>query len=311
MNDFTILQTLSEENKDSNLDRRAMGLSPALLQECCLQEHTLSGVFKILRDHMKEQIKQWNATCHHGTPRRDNCTRCLRDAAPQPAADSEVPATADEAVDELHRNGEKKLNEADYPSIELIDTFDWRLHEIRTAVMLVVENTQRSHAEAAWPQVGLQRYTEEETRMPHVKAAIAMMEDETLLNKALQSVKRDFTSDEPFLVDKMFLESALHQKILLAPEGLRTQRRRDLRFVLQAVMNKDYREFHEKDRKAGLKTDRKAGLAGVWQTAFATKDPHFLDPDLLGGDRSATVDGTQGLPPAKLQTCARPTARPT
>ena len=70
MNDFTILQTFSEENKDSNLDRRAMGLSPALLQECCLQEHTLSGVFKTPRDHMKEQIKQWNATCRHGTPQK-------------------------------------------------------------------------------------------------------------------------------------------------------------------------------------------------------------------------------------------------
>jgi hypothetical protein len=54
-----------------------------------------------------------------------------------------------------HQNGEEKLDEADYPAIGQIEKFDWRLHEIRSALMLV---EKKSSAEVEWPQVGWRQY---------------------------------------------------------------------------------------------------------------------------------------------------------
>ena len=45
------------------------------------------------------------------------------------------------------------------------------------------------------------------------KAVAAMLEDGKRLNRALSTVKRDFASEEPLLVEKMRMESDLHQKI--------------------------------------------------------------------------------------------------
>ncbi len=177
-----------------------------------------------------------------------------------------------------HPNGEKKLDENDFTSIKPIREYNWRLHEIRSALMLVVDNNQKSNAEREWPQVGLQPYTAEEQAMPHVRAVTAMLADEDKLNKALESVKRDFSEEEPVLVKKMCMEKALHQKI----DAWRTKAgtHADLSFVLRALMNKDYKETHKDDQ--GNVKGCNAGLAGVWKTASATRDPHFLSDERLG-----------------------------
>jgi len=352
MTDFTKLQ---QHNK-KDLDKRAMGLSPALLQEICLQEHTLKGVFRLLSEHMQKQILEWNTKCRHGTLREDKCNRCGDPQAPQPgdavaagvgaagtAAATTVnaaapimegehflPAPADEnddrprrfqtavelldppasprrfqtAVEFLdppasvvaaagtspaankHRNGEEKLDKASYSSIELIAKFDWRLHEIRSALMLVVDNKQKSNAEVEWPQVGWGPYTDQQ-RTPHTEAVTAMLEDEKKLNKALTTVKRDFTSEEPLLVEKMFMESALHQKIKEWRKIAGDQTPASLRFVLQAVMNKDYKDSETHKYERGKKEPCAAGLAGVWHTAVETNDPHLL-----------LVLGNSALPPS-------------
>jgi hypothetical protein len=175
------------------------------------------------------------------------------------------------------------LDEADYPSIGQIEKFDWRLHEIRSALMLVVDNKKKSSAEVEWPQVGWRPYADEGLT-PVTKAVTAMLKDEERLNKALSTVKRDFTSEEPLLVEKMFMESALHQKIeaWLHRPGRAGGDTMDLRFVLQAVMNKDYKDSETHKDERGEKKPCAAGLAGVWHTASQTKDPHLLR--VLGGD---------------------------
>ena len=43
--------------RENHLDRRDLGLSPALLQELCLDSHTLEDVFKALATHMLQQVE--------------------------------------------------------------------------------------------------------------------------------------------------------------------------------------------------------------------------------------------------------------
>eukprot|EP01047_Picozoa_sp_COSAG01_P048249 COSAG01_NODE_4684_length_4814_cov_11.714952_4_plen_260_part_00 len=53
MEDFQRLGAM----RDGHLDMRELGLSPALLQELCLDAHTLQDVFAALAHHMRQQVE--------------------------------------------------------------------------------------------------------------------------------------------------------------------------------------------------------------------------------------------------------------
>ena len=223
-----------------DLNKRALGLAPALLQEICLDCYTLRDNFAGLAEQMKNQIQGFNRDCQHGR-RRENCK-------------------------ERGCCNEGELEESDRKSLREFADFNWRMHTFRAAVLHEVCGSKRSQAERDWLPAPLPSAVDTARRKKTLydEAAEMILENEAKLNHVLSMVKRDFSCDEEngILAQRVYAEYALQDK---ADNQKTASDKRadhpDLRDLFQAVID----------------TESRHSVASVWKQAWDTEDVYFRD----------------------------------
>jgi len=134
MRDFKAMQALRE----GDLDKRGLGLSPAMLEAICVESETLQGVFELLVKELLSQRAKVNARKPVGP---------------------DVSAAVGGGASYGASSGGARGSAGDAPKVSSYRSFDWRLHALRSAVMYhLKESPHKATAADMWPEPKLDDY---------------------------------------------------------------------------------------------------------------------------------------------------------
>lgn len=160
MDDFDALQA----QRTGDLDRRGLGLSPALLEEFCMVSHSLKQLFLLLEEELQNQ---WTK--------------------------ADMPAEPSSAFG--------------------IENFEWRMHSVRQTLLFHVKDpVNQCKVRGDWPEVPEPREHDDQDDEDENKwlpgFVRAMLQDEEILNMALENCPHDYSHQHEKLKYRLQIELA-------------------------------------------------------------------------------------------------------